>query len=462
MNGLFQDTSRPVAQIPPASGSQDQTRSHFFGAGTSSLLRDPFRRANSKQSSFRDLTLHQGLPPRHPFSELESDDNSLHELQHITSQSDTRQPGTWGNRWDSSARPDRNQQLSFRSDTTNHQRQFSGRPNQLMIPVTDLSTPTRMPQAHIDHRNRNRGESMESSTSISLLDSSQFELIPLEVARQRQAARRASGQEDQTLTGRARLEAMRNPSCNTNVSQFGSQLETPASVATPNARKVSRFASRGFAQASSPLSGPDEYDANGKISHSEPQKVDAEPQKQIWLMLQEALVPGDDTLPTIISTTTSSELTITTIRQPDGTQYRLFYPAPRLYPWDRLHRRAAAQQSTDRSLQRITGRSYASLGHMERGAIHRRVYGTEAWLTNNAEARRRSFFLVVALLSIFPFVSPIALCGGFNSALSWHTHGEIDRFSTNQRRCLMVEAIIAFLLFIAIIIFVVIKYALHH
>lgn len=460
VNGLFQDTSRPVAQIPPASGTLDQNRSHFFGPRTSSAIREPLRRAKSKRTSFRDFTLHQGLPPRHPFTELESDDGSLHELQSITSQSDYRQQRTAGKRRDPSTKSERDPYLGLQPDTTNHQRQFPSLPNHVMIPVTDLSTPARMPQAHLD--NRNRGDSMESSASISLMDSSQFELIPLEVARQRQAARRASGQDDQTLTGRARLESMRNASCNTNASQAGSQVETPASAVTPSAHKVSRFVSRGFAQASSPLSGRDENDANGKGFHSESEKIDAESQKQVWLIVKEALVAGDDTRPTIISTTTGSDLTITTIREPDGTQYRIFYPAPRLYPWDRIHRRAAAQKSTDRSLQRITGRSYNNLDNMERGTVYRRVHGTETWLSVNAQARRRSFFIIVALLSLFPFVSPIALCGGFNSALSWHTRGEVDRFSTNQRRCLMVEAILAFLFVIAIIVFVVIKYALHH
>lgn len=398
------------------------------------------------------------MSPHHPFTELESDDSSLHELQLVTSQSDTRRPITSGERWDSTPRPDRNQERSFHSDTTSQRRQIPSRPNQLMIPVTDLSSPARMAQAHL--YNRNRGDSIESGASISLIDSSQFELIPLEVAQQRQAVRRASGQEDQTLTGRARLESMRNPSCNTNASQFGSQIKTPATAVTPSARNVSRFVSRGFAQASSPLSGRDENDANGKNFHSEPQKIDAKPQKQVWLILQEA-VPGDDTRPTI-STTTGSDLTITTIRQPDGTQYRIFYPSPRLYPWDRLHRRTAAQKSTDRSLQRITGQGFNSLDNMERGAVHRRVHDTDAWLSDNAHARRRSFFFIVALLSIFPFVSPIALCGGFNSALSWHTRGEVDRFSTNQRRCLMVETIIALFSVIAIIVFVVIKYGLHN
>lgn len=156
--------------------------------------------------------------------------------------------------------------MSSQTKTANQLRQVPSRPSPLMIPVTDLSTPARMPQAHLD--NRNRGDSIDSCASVSLLDSSQFELIPLEVAQQRQAVRRASGQEDQTLTGRARLESMRNTSCNTNASQPGSQIETPAPAVTPSARKVSRFVSRGFAQVSSPLSGRDENDANGKTFHS--------------------------------------------------------------------------------------------------------------------------------------------------------------------------------------------------
>ncbi|KAL1882252.1 hypothetical protein Daus18300_000738 [Diaporthe australafricana] len=270
-----------------------------------------------------------------------------------------------------------------------------------------------------------------------MMDSSQFELIPLEVAQRRQAVRRASGLEDQTLTGRERLESMRNVSSNTNASQAGSQLETLSSVVTPRARKVSRFVPRGFAQPSSPLSGRDENNTN-------------------------ALAVGDDTRPTIISTTTGSDLTVTTIRQPDGTQYRIFDPVPRLHPWDRIRRRTAAQKSTDRSLQRITGRSFNNLDDMERGAAYRRIRDTESWVSDNAKARRREFFLIVALFSLFPFVSPIALCGGFNSALSWHTRGEVHRFSTKQRQFLMIEAIIAFLSVAAIIIFVVIKYALHH
>ncbi|KAJ0115838.1 hypothetical protein J7T55_004007 [Diaporthe amygdali] len=434
VNGLFQDTSRPVANTNPASNSQDQNRSQFFGQRTPSAIRDPFLQANSKRTSYRSFTLHPGLAPRHPFTELDSDDGSLHELQHITSQPDSRRPGTSGKRWDASTELDPNKQLTLQPDQMSQQRQMPRRRTPWLVPVTDLSTPSGMPQAHLN--SRNRGDSFESGASISLIESTQFDLIPLAVAQQRQAIRLASGQEDQTLTGRARLESMRNVSCNTDASQAGSRLETPSSVVTPSTRKVSRFVPRGFAQASSPLSGRDENDTN-------------------------ALVAGGDSHPTI-STTTGSDLTVTTIRQPDGTQYRIFDPAPRLYPWDRLHRRTAAQKSTDRSLQRITGRIFNNLDDMERGAVYRRVHDTEPWLSDNAKAKRRSLFLIVALLSIFPFVSPIALCGGFNSVLSWHTHGEVDRFSTKQRRCLMIEAIIAFLSVIAIIIFVVIKYALHH
>ncbi|KAG8163388.1 hypothetical protein KVR01_006685 [Diaporthe batatas] len=432
VNGLFQDSSRPAAQVPSASNVPDQ---NWHQISCPSATRAPFRKGNSKRTFRHDFTLHQAMSPRHPFSELQSDDSSLHELQPVTSQPDKSRPSTSGELWDSPPRPDPNRERSLQPDTTSRQRQNPFRPNQLMIPVTHLSSPAKMAQAHL--YNRNRGDSIDSGESISLMGSGQFELIPLEVAQQRQAVRRASGQEDQTLTGRARLESMKNPSCNTNASQFGSQIETPAPAMAPTTRKVSRFVSRGFAQASSPLSARDGNDAN------------------------DPLVPGDDTLPTV-STTTGSDLTITTIRQRDGTQYRIFSPSPLLYPWDRLHRRNAAQKSTDRSLQRITGQGFSSLGNMERGAVHQRLCDADFWLSEDAQARRHSFFLIVALLSIFPFVSPIALCGGFNSALSWHTGGEVDHFSRNQRRFLMVESITALFAVIAIIVFVVIKHGRHH
>lgn len=170
------------------------------------------------------------------------------------------------------------------------------------------------------------------------------------------------------------------------------------------------------------------------------------------------MVPQSDTRPTI-STINGSDVTITTVNNLDGTSYRVFEPAPRLYPWDTRHRRLAAQKSTDRSLQAMTRgelRNPMNDAQLERGLLME-----EAWLSKEAETCRWQFFLCIAFLSILPFISPIAFFGGFNSALSWHTHGEVDRFSVRQRRILLAEMIVFWLVFIAVVIFVILTYVVH-
>lgn len=171
------------------------------------------------------------------------------------------------------------------------------------------------------------------------------------------------------------------------------------------------------------------------------------------------MVSQSDTRPTI-STINGSDVTITTVNNLDGTSYRVFEPAPRLYPWDTRHRRLAAQKSTDRSLQAMTRGELCN--PMNDAQLERPLLKSEAWLSQEAETRRWQFFLVVAILSILPFISPIAFWGGFNTALSWHTHGEVDRFSVRQRRILLAEMIISWLVFIAITVFVIITYVAHH
>lgn len=171
------------------------------------------------------------------------------------------------------------------------------------------------------------------------------------------------------------------------------------------------------------------------------------------------MVSQSDTRPTI-STINGSDVTITTVNNLDGTSYRVFEPAPRLYPWDTRHRRLAAQKSTDRSLQAMTRGELRN--PMNDAQLERALLKSEAWLSQEAEMRRWQFFLVVAILSILPFISPIAFWGGFNTALSWHTHGEVDRFSVRQRRILLAEMIISWLVFIAITVFFIITYVVHH
>lgn len=167
------------------------------------------------------------------------------------------------------------------------------------------------------------------------------------------------------------------------------------------------------------------------------------------------MVSESDTRPTI-STVNGSDVSVTTINHANGTYYRVFEPAPRLYPWDTRHRRLATQKSTDRSLQAMTRGEL--LNPMNDAQIQRGILRSEAWLSQQAQTHRWQFFLVVAILSILPFISPIAFWGGFNSALSWHTHGEVDQFSVRQRQMLLVEMIVSWLVFIALIIFVVLTY----
>lgn len=70
--------------------------------------------------------------------------------------------------------------------------------------------------------------------------------------------------------------------------------------------------------------------------------------------------------------------------------------------------------------------------------------------------------MIVAIASILPFISPIALGGGFNTALSWHTRGEVDRFSAPQMRFLFLEMVTSMIVVVTVAVFVTLKLALHH
>lgn len=437
VNGLFQNSSRPIPEANSEAevfNEQDQQRFPSFGSKISDAIRQPFRRDSCKRPPLQILTLHEGQQPRHPFTELSSEDGDEYREHGIELTTTTAQPIL---RDQVNRPPTRQSQV---------------------LSAAILSPPSRMPQAYFD--SRNRGNSLESTASASLLDSSQFELIPLDVAQRRQAQRRASGQEDQTLTGRARLNTLRNASYSTNASQAGSQPVTPSSAMTPETGKVKRFVPRAFAQFSSPLSGRNEDGTNGKASHSQSPEIPKTPQEQVQLTREGALIVDDDTRPTV-STVTGSDVTITTITNEDGSQYRVFDPAPRLYPWDQRHRRPVTQKSTDQSLQRMARRALNNTADMERGIVSRRARDAEHWLSDEAKARRRGFFLIIALLGIFPFVSLLAIAGTLDSALSWHTRGEVDRFSSRQKRVFLAEFIIILMATLATFVFIAIKYSMH-
>lgn len=143
-------------------------------------------------------------------------------------------------------------------------------------------------------------------------------------------------------------------------------------------------------------------------------------------------------------------MTIHRVNNLDGSRDVVFNPAPHLYPWDWRQRRAAAPKSTD-----------PSLANMTRG----RLPVNEAdnpWRSYQEDHRRNAFFLMIAIASVLPFISCIALSGGFNSALSWYTKGELDHFSRGQRRFLLVEMMVSVVILTAVVVFVVLKFAAHH
>lgn len=256
VNGVFQNSSRPIPEAETEAEfvyQQDRKRSSSFGQKISGVIRQPFRRGSTTRPTLQITTPHEGHPSRHPFTELGSEDGN-----------DDRQ-----NSIELMTIPPSLRDQALRAPTRQSQ----------ILPAAVLHPPLKMPQAHFD--NRNRGDSMGSTASASLLDSGLFELIPLDVAQRRQAQRRASGQEDQTLTGRERLNTMRNVSYTTDASQAGSQPATPSSAMTSNTGKVKRFVPRAFAHFSSPLSGRNNSDTNGKASYSQGSEILENTQKQV-------------------------------------------------------------------------------------------------------------------------------------------------------------------------------------
>lgn len=155
-----------------------------------------------------------------------------------------------------------------------------------------------------------------------------------------------------------------------------------------------------------------------------------------------------------ISTIDDSGHLIHTVTYPDGLRSYTFDPEPCLIPWDERVRRGLAPQSTDRSLQQI------QRGHRGQPGIGHARYSNDAserWLSRDADEKRRIFFLCMAVFSVLPFISIIALCGGFNAALSWMTHGEAHRFSRRQINFLMLEAVIGLITWVSVVVFVVLK-----
>lgn len=166
---------------------------------------------------------------------------------------------------------------------------------------------------------------------------------------------------------------------------------------------------------------------------------------------------SDETEPTI-STIAESDATTHRLTGAHGSRDFVSDSAPRLYPWDWRQRRAAAPKSTDPSLANIT-RGRLPIPSNEAVILHPR---DNPWRSAQGEQRRNAFFLMVAVASVLPFISCIALSGGFNSALSWCTQGELDHFSRGQRRFLCAEIMVSLVILTAVVVFIALKFAAQH
>ncbi|KAJ6786047.1 hypothetical protein PWT90_02741 [Aphanocladium album] len=62
------------------------------------------------------------------------------------------------------------------------------------------------------------------------------------------------------------------------------------------------------------------------------------------------------------------------------------------------------------------------------------------------------FIPVVVISAIFPIVGILALCGTFNSTISWYTHGEVAHFSLRQRTILKRVLLVELAVYIGIVI----------
>lgn len=164
----------------------------------------------------------------------------------------------------------------------------------------------------------------------------------------------------------------------------------------------------------------------------------------------------DDTRPTISTIDESGQL-IHTVTYPNGSRLYMFEPEAHLVPWDQRHRRGLAPRSTDRSLQHIISVERDQRG--QRGTDRRRYSSdsSDRWISREADDKRRAFFLYTAFFSILPFISVIALCGGFNAALSWSTHGEVHRFSKRQMNFLLLEALVGMITWVSLTVFIILK-----
>ncbi len=113
----------------------------------------------------------------------------------------------------------------------------------------------------------------------------------------------------------------------------------------------------------------------------------------------------------------------------DGTHRYIFDLPPRLVPRDKrdAHRAAVA-----------AGADLRQIAAMEDG----NPFGLptdDAYISWEARKRRQGYYyLLCILMTLFPFIAPLAYRGTFDPALSWYTRGETTSLTPRQKRNVLV------------------------
>ena len=81
--------------------------------------------------------------------------------------------------------------------------------------------------------------------------------------------------------------------------------------------------------------------------------------------------------------------------------------------------------------------------------------------TDGEFKRQQLIFLAVVVMTIlFPLIGLLALCGAFDSTVSWYTHGEMHAFTGAQRVFLKVLLVIEVILYTVLLIVLTVHYSI--
>ncbi len=105
------------------------------------------------------------------------------------------------------------------------------------------------------------------------------------------------------------------------------------------------------------------------------------------------------------------------------------YPTPRLYSWDQTRR----TRGIDPAFRTLADYDFEADGL---------PLNPDAYLSYEARSKRRSWFIFMLVLCIFPFITPLIYMGKFDDALSWYTKGEVYTLTDWQKRVIPIIMVV--------------------